>query len=338
MGIFDNKSAADFPVTEINGLDIKQETYVNISAKALYTRIIYAVIKEINTDDKKMEMITLSASDNFSPASWGFVHFLADAMANKKQIFIKKVWAVNQWIFEKSSSEQRNSPDVIELDFRKFEQASLLQEYYGMLFLALEGAARGIRISQGLLLKISRLSEMMADKRQIEAVETQLTAVSDSLKDARTAYLDAGSSAEFAVFDTEPTEKAVNFVYQLLSNLTGYSIGFLKGEKSGSSLSDSGESDRKQNREATEFYFNLTIQSVLESIFKETFKLKPNLDNIENLPVMLSAIEMWGEGSPEGKKFLYNQIGLREEHLDLSKPESETKTSEELIVDGNRTV
>lgn len=336
MSLF-TQDTAKFPVTEIAGLNIDENKFIETTTKSLYERIIFTVIKDVNTNDKKLELITLSASNDYSPASYGFVHFMAEAMANKKQMFVEKISIGNQFIFKKADPSRYNEPNIIEFDFRKFEQASLMKEYYGMLFLALQGAAKGIRISQGLLLKISRLSEMMADKRQVAAVEAQLNQVSTALREAKTAYLDAGSDAVFATFDTEPTEKAVDFVYQLLSNLTGYSIGFLKGEKSGSSLSDTGESDKKQNREATEFYFLSVIQSVLEAIFKETFKLKPVLDNLEMLPSMLATIEMWGEGSKKGKEFLYSQLGLRPEHLDLSKATPEVKT-DEVIIDGGRTI
>ena len=71
--------------------------------------------------------------------------------------------------------------------------------------------------------------------------------------------------------------------------------------------------------EASEFYFNSVVQSVLEAIFKKTYKLKPVLDNVDILPTMLATIEMWGEGSEDGKKFLYEQIGISENHLDLNK-------------------
>lgn len=332
---FFNKDVVDFPVTEISGLEIKQKAFTETATKALYERIIFSVIKDINASDEKLDLITLSASNDYSPASYGFVHFLAWAMAGQKQVFLEKVSIQGQFIFKRTESSRQEEVGIIELDFRKFEQAILLKEYYGMLFLALDGAAKGIRISQGLLLKISRLSEMMADKRQVVAVEAQLNQVSEALRDAKTAYLDAGSDAGFATFDTEPSSKAIDFVYQLLSNLTGYSIGFLKGEKSGSSLSDTGESDKKQNREATEFYFLSVIQAVLEAIFKETFKLKPMLDNLEILPSMLATIEMWSEGSIKGKEFLYSQLGLRPEHLDLSKPDPVVKT-DEVIINGSR--
>lgn len=320
MSIFNGKECADFPITEITGMTVQEREFVKISATALYERIIYAVIKEIQTgnDDNESEILTLSASDNYTPFSRGFVYFLSTAMAEKRQICIKKERAGNQYIFKKTDSSEIDQPDVIELDFRKFTQATLLNQYYAILFDALNGAAKGVKISQGLLLKISRLSEMLADKRQISAVEAQLNQISGALREAKTAYMDAASSAEFASFDTEPSEKAITFVYQLISNLTGYSTSFIKGEKSGSSLSDSGEADKRQNREATEFYFNSIVQSVLEAIFGKMYNLKPNLDNIENLPSMLSTIEMWGEGSEEGKKFLYEQIGLSDQHLDLS--------------------
>lgn len=336
MSIF-GQDTVKFPVTEIKGMDIDQAKFVANTTKSLYSRIIFTVLKEVNSSDEKLDLINLSASNDYSPASYGFVHFLAEAMVGEKQVFVKKIKISNQYIFRKSSLNEMDEIDVIELDFRKFEQASLMKEYYKMLYLALEGAAKGIRISQGLLLKINKLSEMMADKRQTVAVEAQLSQVSDALRGAKTAYIDAGSSAEFASFDTEPSSKAIDFVYQLLSNLTGYSIGFLKGEKAGSSLSDTGESDKKQNREATEFYFLSVIQAVLEAIFRETFKLKPVLDNLEMLPSMLATIEMWSEGSEEGKKFLYSQLGLRPEHLDLSKPTPEVKT-DEVIIDGGRTL
>lgn len=320
----DEKSISDImPVTEIEGLKLQRTQFIATSTRALYSRIIYAVLKEIQASEKQEELITLSASDNYSPFARGYVHFVSDAMTKRKHLYIKKLAvAENRYSFtDKDISEKdKESADVFELDFRHFEQAELIKEIYGMLYDALNGASRGVKISQALLIKVARLSEMMADARQTESVEAQLQNIADGLKEGKAAYCDAGSSAEFASFDTDPTEKQIQFCLNMLSNITGFAASFFNGI-GGSAMSDTGESDKKQNRTAIEFYFLSVIQSVLESIFKETFKLKPVLENMEILPTMLSTIEMWGEGSEAGKQFLYEQVGLRKEHIDLSEKE-----------------
>lgn len=318
---FFGKESINFAVTEIKGLDVKKHDFVQMSTRSLYERIIHYVIKEVAGDEGDLDILTLSAADNFSPFSRGFVYFAAEAITQRSQIFIKKQLLPDgsEYLFSRVSrpDDADLDRDVIELDFRSFEQSLLVKEFYGLLWDALQGGAKGIKISQGLLIKINRLTEIMAGDREIKAVNKQMTHISEGLRDASTAYMDSQSSAEFASFDTGPTEKSVEFSHKQLSNITGFSMSFINGQ-GGSAMSDTGESDRKQNRSAAEYFFTLFVQSMLKSIFNKTYKLKPQLDNLSDLPSMLSAIEMWSEGTEEGKKFLYSQIGIQPSMVNIN--------------------
>lgn len=342
MGIFGGEDRVNWTQTEISGMSIEQKKFVSTLVRSFYERVLFHVLSNVQLDEKQYHEVMASCSDRFSPASIGLVRHVAYAMTEKRRSIIEKQKLPDgSYIFKANTMLDEDSADVIVLDFSKFDQADILREYYAILFSAMDGAAKGVKISQGLMVYIEKLSELLADKRTRAAVQEQVDAVSDAVRKSGTGYLSDGSRVEFPKFDVEPTDKTKDFIYKQISNVTGYALSFVNGE-GGSAMSDTGESDRKQNRAADEVYFNSIINPILQAVFREkAYSMKPDPEMLYRFAELAPAIELNGDLNAEGKIDMYGILGIKKEHLDIKdEPPVKEKTTEivEDVDDGTGSV
>jgi hypothetical protein len=326
------EKALHYPITDVEGYKLNEERYVEYSCKALYERIIFSVLSEIAGDSKQVREVLRTFSDWYSPEyTEGLASIMSDAIAKKKRVRVEKhkrrtVDGGDGYYFERSDKELQVTT-VFDIDFRKFHQSKLVESSYIMMFNALNSASKGMLINQGMLLKIAGLTTQKSEDRVIKDLEEQLTKIDDSIKKGRVAYVDADSSAEFFNFDVKATSESVDFIYSQLANITGYPVSWINGV-GGSSMSDTGESDRKQIRRANEYYFVHLLLPILEQVFgspdNAVFSLKPEMENLTNLPSILSALEM-SEGLltfDAKKKTMMEAFGYKEEDFVTEEPQS----------------
>ncbi|MDF4792360.1 hypothetical protein P3532_25885, partial [Vibrio parahaemolyticus] len=124
-------------------------------------------------------------------------------------------------------SKKVNKLDFVELDFEEFHRTELLEAYFGMVFDAIVGAAKLIRVGGAVLLKISDLSELISDKEVLTAVETQINKINDALKKSSVAYIDAQSALEMPKVDVKPVKEQLEYAYSLICNATGRPMSFI---------------------------------------------------------------------------------------------------------------
>lgn len=312
-------------VTEMAGLDIAKAHFIESKLSAVYYKILFLTLRAVALDDAQENIIYPSASNRYTPKSWGFIHFVAEAMAEqKKTVIVKEKLPDNSYIFKATGDRdgtKENAANTIELDFRDFEQSEILACYYGMLFDALNGASKGIKASQGLIVFLESLSEQLKDSQAAEAVEEQVKAIAGAVRDGKTGYASDGSRVEFIKFDSEPSENAIQFCFNLIAGELGVPVAEINGA-GGSAMSDTGESDRKHLRRAIEFYFISIINPVLKTIFGGSYSLMPEIENIDGLTSVLFAVESSSILTNDGKKQILSQYGLREEDINLDNPKS----------------
>lgn len=320
MAFWSKNKGIHWDATEMKGLDIAKLNFIESKLSAVYYKILFLTLKSVALDDKQSDVIYSSASNRYTPKSWGFIHFTAKAMAERSRIAIEKQKLPDgSFIFKETSQsygESDNSSNIIELDFRDYEQSEILECYYAMLFDALNGASKGIKASQGLIIFLEKLSEQLKDTQVGEAVEEQVKAISGAVRDGKTGYASDGSRVEFIKFDSAPSENAIQFCFNLIAGELGVPVSEVNGS-GGSAMSDTGESDRKHLRRAIEFYFISIINPVLKSIFGGSYSLLPEIENIEGLTSALFAVESSTILTNDGKKQILSQYGLRDEDINL---------------------
>lgn len=318
MSIFSDK-VINYAHTELVGLDLKKELFIEKVLRHIYEKILFLPISSISGSEKERLEIFDTASDHYSPKSRGFVSWTAEAMAKKRQIILEKTKQKDgSYLFKKASKvEDKTSADNLVLDFTDYEATDVLGVYVGMVFDALSGAAMGVKASQGLIVYLEKLSEILADSKAKTLIEGQIKALGESAKGGKVGYASGGSKVEFIKFDIDPTDKAMQFCYSQIAGHLGVPVSIINGV-GGSAMSDTGESDRKQTRKATEFYFNSIVRPILSSIFtRSDFSLSVEIENMSALSEIMFLIESSQLLTSEGKKKLAAQFGLNDEDLSL---------------------
>lgn len=312
------ESKVNWTFTELDGLDLQRDKYIDKMMRHAYEHVLGLAVSDVDGD--KRDIVITTAYDHYSPRSNGFLHYLAEAMAKKSQIVLeKKNQSDGSYIFKRAQQGyEKVDPNRVYFDFTDYESTDLLCVYFGMMYDALEAAARGVKTSQGLIVYLEKLSENLADSKAKEIIEGQILALSDALKGGKTGYASGGSKAEFIKFDIDPTSKAIEFCFSMIAGHFGLPVSEFNGI-GGSAMSDTGESDRKKTRQAKERYFNQIIRPALQAIFadNENWQLEPDIDELELLTGVLAAVEMTDLLTNDGKKKILSQFGLGDEDLDL---------------------
>lgn len=282
--------------------------FVKFMIKTIYERILTSALESLSMNPKDADKINLSAASSYSPYSEGFIYHLAKACSNKSST---KIYIVNlsngRRLF--SDKEPEGIYTTVNLDFSRFEEASLICAISAMLFDCLDAAAKGIRASQTILLKLEKLSEQIADKKTKAAVETQIKTFEEAYKSGKVAYTSSGSDVSFVSYDVTPSEKSISFCFGLLSIVTGYPAEFFNG-LGGSTLSDTGASTEKAIHRADHKYASQIINPFLFEVFSVALKPKPLFENLTELPQIITFIETSDILSEEDKKKILNSYGL----------------------------
>ncbi len=290
------------PSTEWQALNAQEADFVRQAIKALYKRILWSVINTVDAgSDKNKSNLNRTCADNYTVRGedrYGLIHYIAEAMVNKRIIILEKekasiIEGLEFFNFTAESKgatweEDEDNKTRLILDFTKYELTDTLTMYYSLLFSALEGAGKGIKITQALILKINELTKLMSTERNVEQLEAQLKQLDESVRAGRLAYVDAGSSVDFPVFSIEPSEKAIEFIYGAIANVIGYPISFITGKDTGSSLGDTGEAERKRIRRANQHFFLELVLPILERVYLRTFELYVEIENAENMAEMFA--------------------------------------------------
>lgn len=316
MSIFGEK-VINYAATELDGLSLCQSDFAKKMLIHTYEKVLFLPVSAIGGDDTKQQNVFDSAADHYSPKSHGFVYWTAKAMAEKRQIIlIKEKQSDGSFLFKEDETETITADHLV-LDFTDYESTDLLNGYFEMMHDALNGAAKGVKSSQGLIVYLEKLSETLADSKAKTIIESQITALGDSLRGGKTGYASGGSKVEFISFDVEPTAKAIEFIYAQIAGHLGFPLSAINGV-GGSAMSDTGESDRKQLRKATEFYFYSIVRPILVSIFSSSdFDLEVELENVESLSDIIFLIETSTALTKDGKLKLAAMLGLDDGDLNL---------------------
>ncbi len=287
-------------ITEFDPFSLARERYVEIAIRELYSRIMYitldivAVPSEIDHSD-----FSKTIYDTHSPdLRRGLMYYIIESMSEESKIVLRKrpfEKRQNAFFFEEKtnsiSAKNENKLDFVTLDFEEFQRTELLEAYFSMVFDAIVGAAKLIRIGGALIFKIDKLNELISDREVLLAIETQVKQINLALKESRGAYIDAQSSIEMPKVDMKPIKEQLEYAYSLICNATGRPMSFINGQMVGS-LNSTGDGDRKINRQASVRDFNEILRGIFESVFGSDFQLKPDIEQLPELADFLNSLEM----------------------------------------------
>ncbi len=303
-------------ITEFDPFSLARSRYIEIAIRELYSRIMYVTLEIVAIPDEIGNSdFAKTIYDSHSPKlQRGLMYHIIEAMADETKVVLRKRPVPGRdhaFYFEERShtvfSRKDNKLDLVELDFTEFHRTELLEAYFGMVFDAIVGAAKLIRVGGAVLLKISDLSDLISDKEVLLAVETQINAINEALKKSGVAYIDAGSALEMPKVDVKPVKEQLEYAYSLICNATGRPMSFINGQLVGS-LNSTGDGDRKQNRLASVRDFNEILRGVFESVFGADFMIKPDIEQLPQISDFLNSIEMSSLFNPEEKRKMVETV------------------------------
>ncbi|HCM1318404.1 TPA: hypothetical protein N2907_000659 [Vibrio parahaemolyticus] len=287
-------------IIEFDPFSLARERYIEIAIRELYSRIMYVTLEIVAIPDEiGSSDFSKTIYDSHSPKlQRGLMYYVIEAMSEESKVVLRKRpihGREHAFYFEERTytvfAKKVNKLDFVELDFEEFHRTELLEAYFGMVFDAIVGAAKLIRVGGAVLLKISDLSELISDKEVLTAVETQINKINDALKKSSVAYIDAQSALEMPKVDVKPVKEQLEYAYSLICNATGRPMSFINGQLVGS-LNSTGDGDRKQNRLASVRDFNEVLRGVFESVFGADFMIKPDIEQLPEISNFLNSIEM----------------------------------------------
>jgi hypothetical protein len=277
--------------------------------KSFYTKIMLECADRASLPESvAKDAYTLTCYDSYSPAKLGLISLIVEAMINSKRTFYEKEKGKNgAYTFNeieiKGDALDSIDPNVLELDFRSWHESDILCLLFKLLGGILSAMGNGVTISQAMLIKIHKLSEMISNAQNTEPLKEQLGQLNDSISQGRAGYIDAESAIEFASYDPSNSEKAASFVFQMISTVTGVPASYVSGEVV-TGLGDSSGGDEKRLDVALRTYFNGILAGCLYSVFDRTFQYKTTITDVPAMVELFTWLETTSMITEEAKQKL----------------------------------
>lgn len=310
------------------------ENFANVFCKEIYKKIMLECANRATIPTGiDAGGFNLTMYDSYSPYKKGLVSWVVEGMVDSKRVYLKKtpLFDVHKdlFVFQRSTQieaydNELIKKDYIELDFTQFYEAKIIKLLFEMLALVLVSLNKGIVVSQAVILKIHKLSEMIHNAQNLQPLVDQVKNINDGLRKGKMTYIDAESSIEGFEQSSEASSKMTDFIFGLVATLIGLPKSDLFSEVvTGLGNGDNGDA-RRENSTHRRYFYDI-LSGTLFSVYMQPFEYRPV---IEDMSAMISAaafIETTTLFSDEGKrKFLLNNFkgyNLQDFNLTPSEPE-----------------
>ena len=318
-------------ISEIPTGVIFDNKFGEVFARNIYSKIMHECADRAMLNEEISKAgYTITVHDNYSPYKKGLVSWVVDTMISGQKVYLRKEKvAADVFIFHKLDAievkrledgvkaGQQFPIEVVELDFTEFTEAAVVRLLFSLLQALLVSMSKGVAISGALVLKIHALSEMIANSSNDAAIAVQVAQINDGLAGGKGAFIDAKSSTDFTTYDSSSARDSINFVFSLISSLTGLPNSYLFGDiVVGIGNGDNGDEERMNA--AIRRYYQGVWSGVLYAVYDRVFNYKQKVSDISSLTTMFAFIETTTLLTDEGKlKFMVNNTGLDPEDFTL---------------------
>lgn len=273
--------------------------------------------------------LALTVNDSFSPYKRGLSSLVIKGILERSRRYYRKEDAGRKdYIFKEVTDNSHlnekgelTDPDVIELDFREFIESEVVGLLFETLSFTLQGMSNGATLGQAAILKIHKLSEMIANEQNMEPITAQLTQLNDSIRSGRPGVIDAESALEFPKYEVAPASEAAELIFSMIVTLTGVPASYIYGFVSGG-LGDQAEGDERRLNSSIRRYFDNIVSGVLWAVYGKPFRYKTIIADVPAMVELFTWLETTTMITPEGKaRILVDNTALDEEEIDTSEPE-----------------
>ncbi len=295
--------------TRTSALQEKME-FIRSMQQTIYERILTSALSILSMTESESNSVTLSSANKYAPYSEGFIYHLAKAIRTGAQT---KIYAVKlsdgSYLFTDSKPKNDTSSIELDTDFTKFTESRMVCGIFAMMFDCINSAAKGIKLTETILVKMEKLTDQVAEKRTLKALNDQISQFEESFRGGKVAYVSGNSDVGIVGFDVDPSTKIITFCFSLLSIVTGYPVEFFDGV-GGSSLSDTGASTEKAIYRADKRYANQILIPFLNELYGKNFNLNPLISDLSDLATALTLAETSDSIGQNDIKRLLTQFGF----------------------------
>lgn len=317
-------TSCDNTITEVCGVEFK-ESFAYTMATAMYSRVFHEVAdRAMLPPDVKKDSYGITIHNSYSPYKKGLVHIVVDAMVNQEQRYYRRSNIDGAFLFEKLNKtdvvkeDGKIDADILELDFRQFDESGVVLLLFQLLQGVMATVSKNVTVSGALLFKIHKLSELVENKPNSEALKKQLAQLNEGLTQGKPGFTDAQSSVEFPMFDSSPAEAAIKFIYSMISSITGLPNSYIMGEVVGG-LGDTSGSDDKRLNTTLKKYFHEVWAGVVYAVYDKPFQYKNMIIDIAGTVQLFNFVEYTTLLSEEGKlKFMLNNTPFEEGDFNIT--------------------
>lgn len=292
------------------GLSICRDKYADFMTLNTYRRILFdtynAMFKLKNHD-----VINQYSYDSYSPHQMGLISLIAKNMTAQTKNYYDVV-RDNGLVFFSPTNEKELDRNTVCLDFTCFYQSTLLKDIFKLDFDNLIGFGVGVYTSRALLVRLADLNQITIseqDKRMQELLAEQVKSLVNAINSGNVGVISNESNVERVATSTSANKEADEFINKKLSSITGYSEMFFDGQQDGG-LGQSGVSQNRMNEDARAFYFHSVLGPVYNVVEGEAMRLKPNLDNLQNIKDAITVIETSESLSDVERDLIKSAVGL----------------------------
>lgn len=322
-------------MTEVKCVGLKGSKLAEVMTANLYTRIIHKCFtRAIVPKEVKEPSFNMSIYDSYSPFKRGLASIIVIALVEMKQIFVKvsetdngvKLFTV---LDTNATENERNASDVIELDFRKFYQVEVINLLYLLIQGVLSGIDNGITVSQAMVFKLHKLSEMVQNNSTDKVLREQLEQLNEAISQGNAGFIDAQSDIVFPTYDATPAQTSLDLLYGMIANITGLPMAFINSETVGG-LGSTDSSDNQRLNDAIEYYYYNICNNILYSVYNRQFGFQQFVNDLNGTISMFAFIETTTLLTDAGKlKFMTNNTGFAPEDINIQAGEDKAKDADD---------
>ena len=321
-------TAAQDELPELYKLAIAESEFVEIDIVTIYAKILTDVIERVGglTDEQQAMLFDNCVMSNSSD---GLITLLADAMANKKELFL--VYEKDVSVLREATSTEKaqikadyeataESSIGTYISFKNYSRTDMVKLYAALEFCTVAALNKTMNLSKAIQIRISDLRGSVGLNDAAE-VRAQAVAMAKGLGAGKDILMDAKDIVQTVTPDLTAVKEAIAFLDTKRAFYLGLPAAYVTGEQTGG-LGGTGEVDTKAVERGLKSYYFSIVKPVLEALFDGvtlTYKSQ-DFRQIGQALEAMKAFELVGEEyvSFENKKKILEGL------LDIDPDDNET--------------
>lgn len=265
---------------DIFPLNVIKSDFIRTDVVNIYSKILTDVLERTHGLSEDMQS-TLFDNCLESEAEAGLITMLAEAMADKKDLFL--VWEPGIKVLRRATGDEQNkiqedykaqgeSKEGIYISFKKYRRSDMIKLYSGLEYCTVAALNKDINLAKAIQIKLKDLrgSTGLIDK---EDVKKQAQSIAKGLGEGKDVLLDKEDMIETSNPDLNSIKESITFLNQKRSFYLGLPEAYINGIQTGG-MGTSGENDTKAIERGLKNYYFSVVKPVLKALYGVDSKYK----------------------------------------------------------------